>query len=479
MREKDFGGLGSILCRGVDFLSFDLKEYKGKKVHLIGIGGSMMSGIAGILLNNDVRVTGSDNHESKELQHVRSMGAEVRTGGHHADSITDQDLVIYSAAIKEDNPEIQKAREKGIPTLTRSQFLGKLLKSFRLSAGIAGTHGKTSTTSLLTSITMEAGLDPTVLIGAHVPLIDSNYRVGSSEVMIVESCEYQRSFLDFPPHIAVILNVEEDHIDTYKDLGEIKEAFASYVGMVPEDGFVIANADDPAVMASVKDAKARILTFGIEAGDIRADHIVMDNNGRAAFDVVEDGVNLFHVHLPIAGTFNVYNALAAAAAALALGVEPAAIGQGLLGYKGVDRRLQELGTVNGIRYIEDYGHHPTEIRVTIETVLHFDYKKLLIVVQPLTYTRLHRFFDDFVPLFDEADLLITLPVFASREKDTGLISSEELGNAVEKRGTVPVINAATLDEGRDLVVKHAAPGDLVLFIGGGEAHLIYDLLSQQ
>lgn len=458
-------------------MSFDLKEYKGRKVHLIGIGGSMMSGIAGILLNNDVQVTGSDNHESKELDHVRSMGAEVKTGGHHGDNITDQDLVIYSAAIKEDNPEIQKALEKGIPTLTRSEFLGKLLKNFSLSAGIAGTHGKTSTTALLTSIAMEAGLDPTVLIGAHVPLIDSNYRVGKTEVMIVESCEYQRSFLDFPPHIAVILNVEEDHIDTYKNLAEIKEAFARYVGMVPPDGFIIANADDPAVLDSVKDAGAGIITFGINNGDLRAQNIVMDTAGRASFDVVENGITLFQVHLPIAGTFNVYNALAATGAAMALGVEPETISRGLIGYKGVDRRLQELGTVKGVRYIEDYGHHPTEIRVTIETVLHFDYKQLIVVMQPLTYTRLHRFFDDFVPLFDEVNLLITLPVFASREKDTGLISSKDLADAVEQRGTVPVINGWDLEEGRDLILEYAKAGDLVLFIGGGEAHLIFDMLQ--
>ena len=458
-------------------MSFDLKEFKGKKVHLIGIGGSMMSGIAGILLNNEVRVTGSDNHESKELSHVRSMGAEIGREGHRADNITDQDLLIYSAAIKEDNPDIVRAREKGIPTLTRSECLGKLLKNFSLSTGIAGTHGKTSTTSLLTSIAMEAGLDPTVLIGAHVPLIDSNYRVGTSEVMIIESCEYQRSFLDFPPHIAVILNVEEDHVDTYNNLEEIEEAFARYVGMVPADGFVIANADDPAVMASVKAASAPVITFGIESGAIRAENITIDDNGRASFDVSEDGRILFHVHLPIAGTFNVYNALAAAGAALALGVAPSIIARGLLGYKGVDRRLQELGTLDGIRFIEDYGHHPTEVRVTIETILHFQRNKLIIVVQPLTYSRLHRFFDDFVPLFDEADLLITLPVFASREKDTGLISSGDLARAVEKRGTVPVVDTETFEEAKKVILEKGEPGDLVLFIGGGEAHLIFDLLK--
>lgn len=457
-------------------MSFDLQEYKGKKVHIIGIGGSMMSGIAGILLDNGVRVSGTDQEESKTLNWVRRMGASVK-GGHHEDYVYDQDLVIYSAAVAQDHPELRKARQLKIPTMTRSEFLGYLLKNFSQSVGIAGTHGKTSTTALLTSITMEAGLDPTVLIGAHVPLLDSNYRVGTSEVMVVESCEYQRSFLDFPPHIAVLLNIEEDHVDTYRDLEEIRQAFRQYVQKVPPNGRIIANADDPDVMAVTADAPAGVLTFGIDAGEIRARSISMDNMGRATFDLLRGEELLFNIHLPIPGIFNIYNALAAAAAALTLGVGSDAIRRGLLGYQGVDRRLQELGTLNEVRFIDDYGHHPTEVRVTIETVLHYDYKKLIVLMQPLTYSRLHHFMDDFVPLFDKADLTILLPVYTSREVDTGLTSSNVLGDAIRARSTVECVNAESYEDAANLILQRANPGDIVLSIGGGEGYKVYDLLE--
>lgn len=457
-------------------MSFDLQEYKGKKVHIIGIGGSMMSGIAGILLDNGVRVSGTDQEESKTLNWVRRMGASVK-GGHHEDYVYDQDLVIYSAAVAQDHPELRKARQLKIPTMTRSEFLGYLLKNFSQSVGIAGTHGKTSTTALLTSITMEAGLDPTVLIGAHVPLLDSNYRVGKSEVMVVESCEYQRSFLDFPPHIAVLLNIEEDHVDTYRDLEEIRQAFRQYVLKVPPNGRIIANADDPDVMAVAADAPAGVLTFGIDAGEIRARSISMDNMGRATFDLLRGEELLFNIHLPIPGIFNIYNALAAAAAALTLGVGSDAIRRGLLGYQGVDRRLQELGTLNEVRFIDDYGHHPTEVRVTIETVLHYDYKKLIVLMQPLTYSRLHHFMDDFVPLFDKADLTILLPVYTSREVDTGLTSSNVLGDAIRARSTVECVNAESYEDAANLILQRANPGDIVLSIGGGEGYKVYDLLE--
>lgn len=457
-------------------LSFDLKEYKGKKVHIIGIGGSMMSGIAGILLDNGVRVSGTDQEESKTLNWVRKMGASVKSG-HHEDYVFDQDLIIYSAAVRQDHPELCKARELKIPTMTRSEFLGYLLKNFRQSVGIAGTHGKTSTTALLTAITMEAALDPTILIGAHVPLIDSNYRVGQSEVMVVESCEYQRSFLDFPPQIAVLLNVEEDHVDTYKNLDEIRQAFHQYAASVPADGTVIANADDPDVMASVQHIAASVLTFGIDFGDIQAQNIEMDNLGRPTFDLYQGDDLLFSIHLPIPGIFNVYNALAATAAALTLMIEPNTIRQGLLGYQGVDRRLQELGTIRDVRFFDDYGHHPTEVRVTIETMLHYDYEKLIVLMQPLTYSRLHHFMDDFVPLFDEADLTILLPVYTSREVDTGLTSSQVLGDAIRARNTVECLNATSYEDAGNLILQRTHPGDIVLSIGGGEGYKVYDLLE--
>lgn len=458
------------------FLSFDLKEYQGKKVHIVGIGGSMMSGIAGILLDNGVSVSGTDQEDSKTLDWVRKKGASVKAG-HHRDYVYDQDLVVYSAAVKPDHPELIRAHELNIPTMTRSQFLGYLMKNFRYSVGIAGTHGKTSTTALLTSITMGAGEDPTVLIGAPVPLLKSNYRVGKSEVMVVESCEYQRSFLDFPPHIAVLLNIEEDHVDTYKDLDAIREAFHTYASRVPADGLVIVNADDPNCMAAAEGIQAPLMTFGLEQGDVRAVGITMDNKGCGTFDVVRGEEVLFNLHLPIPGTFNIYNTLAATCAALALGIEPEDIRRGLLSYQGVDRRLQELGTVNGVRFIDDYGHHPTEVRVTIETVLHYDYERLIVLMQPLTYSRLHHFMADFVPLYDKADLLILLPVYTSREVDTGLTSSNVLGDAVRARHTVECINALDYQDAANLILQRANPGDIVLSIGGGEGYKVYDLLA--
>lgn len=457
-------------------MSFDLQEFKDKKVHIIGIGGSMMSGIAGILLENGINVSGSDRHESKALDKVRRQGASVK-GAHHEDNIYDQDLVIYTAAIGEDNPELVAAKEKGIPTMTRSVFLGHLLKNFQYSIGVAGTHGKTSTTAMLSAMTMETGYDPTVLVGATIPALNSNYRVGQSEIMIVESCEYKKSFLDFPPHIAILLNLEEDHVDVYKDLDAVKDAFASYVTSVPADGTIVANADDEDVMAVAEKASAKVMTFGIEAGDIRAGNITVDDSGKAAFTVTQNEAPLFDIHLPVPGTFNVYNALAAITACLAIGMKPQDIKEGLSAYGGVDRRMQELGTINGIRFIDDYGHHPTEVKMTMETILHYDYDKLFVVEQPHTFSRLNRFFDDFLPLFDGADYLLLLPVFAAREKDTGLTSSDKLGDAIRARKTVDCVNVQDYEEAANFILGRARPGDLVLLIGAGEGYKVYDLIK--
>lgn len=458
-------------------MSFNLSEYKGKKVHMIGIGGSMMSGIAGILLNNDVKVSGSDFQETKALQTVRKMGASVK-GSHHRDNIFDQDLVVYTAAIKPDNPELIRARELGIRTLSRSEFLGHLLENFTDSVGIAGTHGKTSTTSILTAIAMESGLDPTVLVGAHMPLLDSNYRVGKSEVMIIESCEYARSFLDFPPRIAVLLNIEEDHVDIYKNIDEVKTAFRQYVEKVPADGFVVANADDQNIMDVVSGIKPKVITYGIKQGDIQARNITVSEEGKATFDAYEDDRFMFNVTIPIPGVHNVYNSLAAIGGALILGASDEGIKTGLLAYQGVDRRLQELGTVNGVRFIDDYGHHPTEVKVTIDTVLHFNYNKLIVVEQPHTYSRLHHFFDEFVPLFDEADLLILLPVYAAREVDTGLTSSDKLAEVIRARNTVDTVSVNSYEDAAELILRKSEPGDIVLLIGAGEGYKVFDLIKE-
>lgn len=458
-------------------MSFNLDEYKGKKVHLIGIGGSMMSGIAGILINNDVNVSGSDFKESKALNTVRKMGASVK-GEHHGDNIFDQDLVVYTAAIKQDNPEIIKAKELNIPLMTRSQFLGHLMDNFTDSVGIAGTHGKTSTTSMLTSIAIESGLDPTVLVGAHIPTIDSNYRVGSTEVMVVESCEYSRSFLDFPPRIAVLLNIEEDHVDCYKNIDEVKEAFKTYVSKVKENGFIVANADDDNIIEILKETDKNVITFGIDKGAYRAKDLTVNEDGFYNFNFYEGNNLLFNVQMPVTGKFNIYNIMAASIAAMILGAENEKIKEGILAYKGVDRRLQELGTLNGIRFIDDYGHHPTEVKVALETVKNYKHNKLFVVEQPHTFSRLHHFFNDFTEVFDGADHLILLPVFAAREIDTKLTSSNLLGDAIRKRGTVPCTNVESYEEAAQFILENAKEGDVVLLVGAGEGYKVFDILKE-
>ncbi|PKK40156.1 UDP-N-acetylmuramate--alanine ligase [Clostridiaceae bacterium JG1575] len=457
-------------------MSFNLKEFQGKKVHLIGIGGSMMSGIAGILLENGIRVSGSDQGESKALAAVRRLGATVK-GAHHKDNIYDQDLVIYTTAIRPDNPELLEATTRGIPTMTRSEFLGHLMKNFQWGVGIAGTHGKTTTTSMLTAAALSSGLDPTVLVGAHMPQIDSNYRVGQSEVFLVESCEYKRSFLDFPPRLAIILNVEEDHVDVYHSLDEVLEAFGRYVEQVPEDGCVLLNADHPGAMALVDRAQAKVQTFGVEQGDYAASRPEIDEWGRPSFSVTEHGVPLFHIKLPVPGVVNVTNALAATAAARILGAEAADIKKGLESYPGVDRRMQKLGEIRGIRFMDDYAHHPSEVKASMETISHIPCGRLIVVFQPHTFTRLRRFLKDFVPLFDAADLTLLLPVFAAREQDDGTISSNTLGDLIRERDQTHCINCENYEKAAQVLLDQAQEGDVVLLMGAGEGYRIYDLLQ--
>ena len=460
-------------------MSFKIEEYKGKKVHIMGIGGSMMSGIAGILLNNHIEVTGSDQKSSKTTNELEKDGANIFIG-HKVENITDQTLLIYSAAIKEDNPEIIRAKELNIPTLSRAEFLGHLMANFKDSVGISGTHGKTSTTSMITSIAMKAGLDPTVLLGARVPLIDSNYRIGSSDLMVVESCEFQRSFLKFPPTIGIILNIEEDHLDYYKDLSDIKNAFETYISEIKDDGFVIGCADDENVMDVLsRDKVHKKITFGLNSGDYQAKNITLTDDAKPSFDFYEGDKFLTKINMPIPGNFNIYNAMASMIAAMLLGVDLEHLKSGIESYNGVDKRLEDLGTINGVRYVNDYGHHPTEVRVTIETILNYKYKRLFVVFQPLTYSRLHIFFDDFAKLFDKADVLYTVPVYASRELDTGLTSTTKLSKKIIERNTVPVTDFLNFDDCADALIKNTKDGDLVLLCGGGEPELIFDIIEEK
>ena len=456
-------------------MPFELKDYIGKKIHLTGIAGSMMGGIAGILLGHDIRVSGSYPIENRTLTDLRKLGASVK-GTYHKDHIFDQDLLVHTPDITDDNPELMEAKRRGIPLMERSELLGGLLKSFRHSVGVAGTHGKTSTVSILASIALSAGHDPTVLAGDRIPPMDSTFRAGSSEILLLETPEDNAAFLAFPPEIAVILNVEDDHGGGFSSLSEVKRAFVSYAALVPADGLIIANADDPDVHEVLQHAPAQVVTFGIERGDLVAENIVYDGCGRASFDVLDRGRYLFNVQLPLSGSYSVYNALAAITAARALDIPSDEILKGLLSIKGVDRRLQTIGTVNGLTFIDDYGHHPTEIRLTLESLKYYEHSRLIVCIQPQSYGRLSKFFDDFVSLFDEIDLLILLPVHG-RQGEEELTSSEKLGDAIRKRHLMPTFNALNYEDAANLVLKSARPGDPVLLTGSDEVTKIHELIE--
>lgn len=455
---------------------FDLKEYENKKVHFIGIGGVSMSGLAAILLNNQIQVTGSDFKESKNTEKLKNRGAVIFYG-HHKENITDQDIVVYTAAIREDNEELQEARAKGIPTYDRAEFLGHLIKNFTNSIAVTGTHGKTSTTSMLSAISLADEKDPTVLVGANLPLIGGNYRIGDSDFFITEACEYKASFMQFPGKVALILNVEADHLDYYRDLQHILDTFKAYITVMPAGGTVVANADDPNMEYILQDAKVKVLPFGIHKGKLKAENITFDEMGRASFDAVLEGKILTTIHLKVPGEFNIYNALGAIGASLSSGISLEGIRKGLENYEGVDKRFQHLYTKNDITVLDDYAHHPGEIKNALDTVLKMKHNKIHVVFQSHTYTRTKALFNEFAECFDAMDTLLLLPIFAAREPDTGLVSSEELGDAIRKRNTVPTVNFTEFQDAAAYLKEIAKPGDIILTLGAGESVKVAEMLK--
>lgn len=455
---------------------FDLKEYENKKVHFIGIGGVSMSGLAAILLNNQIQVTGSDFKESKNTEKLKNRGAVIFYG-HHKENITDQDIVVYTAAIREDNEELQEARAKGIPTYDRAEFLGHLIKNFTNSIAVTGTHGKTSTTSMLSAISLADEKDPTILVGANLPLIGGNYRIGDSDFFITEACEYKASFMQFPGKVALILNVEADHLDYYRDLQHILDTFKAYITVMPAGGTVVANADDPNMEYILQDAKVKVLPFGIHKGKLKAENITFDEMGRASFDAVLEGKILTTIHLKVPGEFNIYNALGAIGASLSSGISLEGIRKGLENYEGVDKRFQHLYTKNEITVLDDYAHHPGEIKNALDTVLKMKHNKIHVVFQSHTYTRTKALFNEFTECFDAMDTLLLLPIFAAREPDTGLVSSEELGDAIRKRNTVPTVNFTEFQDAAAYLKEIAKPGDIILTMGAGESVKVAEVLK--
>lgn len=449
-----------------------------KNVHFVGIGGISMSGLAHILLKSGYKVTGSDINDSNIISKLRKNGAKVSMP-HDPKNVENAELVVYTAAVKQDNCEIVRAKELKIPIIDRAEFLGMIMKDYSYGVAIAGCHGKTTTTSMVSIIFKNANLDPTVLIGGEIDAIDGNVRVGKSEYFVTEACEYCESFLKFYPYVAAILNIEKDHLDYFRDLDHIVSAFEKFTKLVPEDGCLVVCSDNAQAVEVAKKAKCRVLTYGIaKKADFSACKIEYDNLGHPTFEAKYGRMNLGTFSLSIPGEHNVLNALASIAIAHNAGIDMEIVKRSLSEFKGTYRRFDIKGTRNNITIVDDYAHHPTEIKATLHAAKQFPHQKIWCVFQPHTYTRTRTLFDEFSESFYDADNVIITDIYAAREKDTGLVNPSELVDSINKFSA----NAVYRNDFRsiaNLIAKEAHPGDLVFTMGAGDVFKLAPMILDE
>ncbi|MBQ4003974.1 MAG: UDP-N-acetylmuramate--L-alanine ligase, partial [Firmicutes bacterium] len=383
----------------------DLKNYK--HVHCVGIGGIGLSGIAEILLSRGYRVSGSDMKESAVTEMLEQQGAQVFIG-HNADNLGDTDLLVYSAAVSMENPELAEARRRGIPVISRADALGAIMADYQISVAVSGTHGKTTTTSMVSLILEAANYSPTVLVGGILNQFHGNVKVGKSEYFVTEACEYMDSFLSLRPWAEIILNIDSDHLDYFKDINHIAESFGKFADKVPENGLVVAFDSNPFVKAVTENLPCRVITFGFnEASDYYAKGIKFNDEGMPSYDLYHKGEFLRRMELAVPGEHNVANSLAAAATCLALGVDLDIIEKTLESFTGTKRRFDIIGkTPDGVTVIDDYAHHPAEIKATLAAAKNLAHKKTWCLFQPHTYTRTMALFDQFADAFEDADIIV-------------------------------------------------------------------------
>ena len=428
----------------------------GKHVHLVGIGGVSMRPLGLVLQGMGMIVTGSDMNASVSTDELIAKGIHV-TIGHQAKNIEGADCIIRTAAAHNDNPEIAAARSMGIPLFERAQAWGVIMQAYQNAVCISGTHGKTTSTSMMTHILMAANWDPTVMIGGYLPLLNAGHRVGQGDTIVLESCEYCDSFLNFSPTLAVILNVEADHLDYFKDLADVQKSFRKFAQMATNG--VLANADDPHVVQTLEGMD--YVSFGLdEKNTVHPANISADWRH---MDVICDGKFYCHVDLKVIGKHNALNALAAIGAAWMLGVSGEAVAEGLSTFHGADRRMQYKGNFNGADIYDDYAHHPDELRATIEAVHTMNYDRIVVAFQPHTYTRTKALFDDFVTELRKVDHLVLAEIYAARERNTVGISSKDLQERIPGSHY-----CKTLPDVTEYLRSIAKPGDLILTVGAGD-----------
>ncbi len=437
-------------------------------IYFIGIGGISMSGLAEILLEEGFTVSGSDAKESSLTQHLASRGASVFYG-QRAENITDHiDLVVYTSAIHPDNPEYIAMKEKNIPSLTRAQLLGQIMKNYELPVAVSGTHGKTTTTSMISEILLAADADPTLSIGGILKTIGGNIRIGHSEYFVTEACEYTNSFLSFFPKVGIILNVEEDHLDFFKDIEDIRSSFHRFAALIPDDGTLIINGDIPELSSITRGLSCRIITYGNSPDcDYRPAEISYDEKGCAGFTVLKNNTQSGSFSLGVPGEHNIYNALASIVLADLFAIDHTVVRKALCEFHGTDRRFEYKGEVNGVTIIDDYAHHPTEITATLKAAANYPHKTLWCVFQPHTYTRTKAFMKDFAKALSLADQIILADIYAARETDTLGISSQNLQEEIIKLGKT-CYYFPSFEEIEKFILKSCTPGDMLITMGAGD-----------
>ena len=444
----------------------NIKKYKN--IHMIGIGGVSMSGIAAILQNWGFNVTGSDTSDSESVQNLLKLGITV-TIGHDLKSISNADIVVYSAAIKQDDPEMLEAKKLNIPTIERADFLGELTRCYKDTLCISGTHGKTTTTSMISLCFLEGLQDPSIQVGAFLKQINGNYKVGNSEHFIIEACEYVESFLKFSPKAEIILNIDNDHLDYFKTFDNIKKAFEKYVKLLPSDGLLILNGDDTNCLEWSNYTNAKIVTYGInnEKVNFKAKNIVFNSDGFAKFDVYYNDKLFEKIELSVPGMHNVLNALACVALCSEYNIDKKAIKSALSKFTGAHRRFEYKGKMNkNVSVYDDYGHHPTEIVATANSLMNKKYHKSWVVFQPHTYSRTKNLLNDFAKALSLFDHIIVLDIYAAREKNTYEITSKDLVKKIHELGK-EVNYIPDFKKCADFIKTHVEDNDIVITLGAG------------
>jgi len=447
-----------------------------KKIYFAGIGGISMSGLAEILLNDGHIIEGSDNACSDMTKRLEEFGVKVHIGQKAQNVPSDADLFVYTAALKSDNPEILAAKKLGINIIDRAELLGSMMKNYKYPISVAGTHGKTTTTSMITEILLQNNDNPAVTVGGVLPSIGGNFRIGDDKYFVAESCEYCDSFLKFNPFCGIILNIEYDHADYFKSLEQLYNSFNDFAKLIPLDGFLVINGDILDVEKVLKNVDCKIIKYSKTGKDgFYPENVKFDERGCGSYTVFFNGKKICDVCLSVPGEHNILNSLGALALCYKLGIPIESITKGLENFKGTNRRFEYKGTFKGVKVIDDYAHHPTEIKSTLNAAKALNADKIWCVFQPHTFSRTKFLLKEFSEAFDDADNLIILDIYPAREKDDGTIHSKNLVELIKKRGK-NVLYMENFEKTRDFLYSHCNPQDLLITMGAGDVYLVGEMM---